>query len=302
MKTKDMLKPIWYLLCRYVFVVLSDEQFSRLLFYLSCKRFDAKPYHLNLEKPRTFNEFVNFFKLYSRPYAGTQVADKVAAREYVAQKLGSKYLINKIDIFSDVESISFDKLPNRFALKASHGSGWNIICTDKRQLNWEKEKKKLKLWLKTNLYYIGREWQYKDIPPRLLCEELLEYEIKDYKIFCVNGKPRAIQVDTNRFSNHKRDLFDLNWQHLGMLITYPNAPEPLEKPKCFLELLQLAESLSVELPFCRIDLYEYGGKIFFGEITLHPGGGYEPFGSKKEDLEFASLLGMEEIDLSLIKN
>ncbi len=245
---------------------------------------------MNFNNPKTFNEKLNFIKFNCRNDLGQMVADKVEVRDYVASSIGEEYLIPIIDIYKSVEEIPFNALPDKFALKTNHGSGWNIICKDKSKLDWERNSNKMRKWLNRNAYFLSREWQYRNIEAKIICEELLEFEVKDYKFFCRKGEPLLIQVDANRFTNHQRSFYDVNWNEKKQFLTYPNITENVNKPFNLQNMIQLAKKLSKPFLFCRVDLYEHLGRIYFGEITLFPGGASEPFGSYAEDLEMGKMI------------
>lgn len=232
---------------------------------------------MNLKNPETFNEKINYLKLHERPELGEIIADKIKVRDYVSSVAGEKYLIPVIGVFERSEDIDFEKLPRQFALKTNHGSGWNIICRDKTKLHIHKAHRKLKRWLKRNAYYLSREWQYKNLKPMIICEELLEFDIIDYKFFCFNGIPEFVQLDIDRFTDHTRIYYSTSWERLDFSVTYHQATREIEKPSQIEEMLSLSTKLSKGFLFSRIDLYLHNNKIYFGEITLHPEGGFGPF-------------------------
>ncbi|MCB9201609.1 MAG: hypothetical protein H6604_00980 [Flavobacteriales bacterium] len=248
-------------------------------------RLKYKPYKLNLSNPKTFNEHLNYKKLKENYPLGTIVADKVKVRTYIKEKIGEKYLIPIHGIYSSADEVNFKELPKGFALKTNHGSGWNVICQDKEKLDIQATKNKFSKWLKYNAYYLSREWQYKDIQPLIICEKLLKYEIFDYKFFCFKGQPIFIQVDIDRFTNHTRNFYDLEWNLQGFGINYPLFNKKIEKPAQLQEMIEVSKVLSKDFDFVRVDLYVYENKVFFGELTLYPGGGFEPFLSIEQDLE-----------------
>lgn len=255
-------------------------------FYLNIKN-GQFPKILNLKTPKSFNEKTIWLKMnYSVPN-GDILADKILVKNYVKNIIGEEYVIPNIAVYESVENIDFQKLPNSFVLKANHGSGWNIICNDKSNLNIRKTKKILNNWLQTNYYYISKEHQYRYIQPKIFSENYIyntpENPLIDYKIFCFNGKPKLVQVDLDRFTNHTRNFYDLNWEIIPFTTLYPLGKKVLPKPVCLNEMIEVASKLSQGLLFSRIDLYLHQNKIFFGEITLLHGGGFEPFIPKKYD-------------------
>lgn len=291
----NVVKKLWYFICRYFLILIPTQSFYKIVSFVNFKRLGFKWYSFDLKNPKTFNEKLNYLKLHYRNDLGQIVADKVAVRDYVKESIGEQYLIPLIGVYDSATEINFETLPHKFALKTNHGSGWNLICADKTTLNWSEEVKKLNKWLDKNAFYLSREWQYKNIVPKLICEELLEYEIKDYKVFCSGGKPVYIQVDSDRFSNHERTLFTTSWEETDIQIRYPKITKQVERPAHLDEMLMLSEKLAAPFCFCRVDLYEHDGNIYFGEITLHPGGGMEPFLNKSQDIEMGEMINISAV-------
>lgn len=250
---------------------------------------------LNLNNPKTFNEKIQWLKLFDRRPEYTTYVDKFAVREHVKRILGEEYLIPLIDVYDSVEDIEWDKLPNEFVLKCTHGSSCNIICKNKSTLDIEKSKKILKKWMKRNWFWYGREWPYKNVKPRIICEKYMvdesNIELKDYKFFCFNGEPKLIQVDFGRFENHQRNIYDINWNYLNASIKYPTNPNiKINKPEKLEVMLNIAKKLSVGIPHVRVDLYSINEKILFGELTFYHGSGYEKIEPKSLDLEMGEWL------------
>lgn len=288
---------IWFWLCKHVFILMPASLFYKFVFWVNCKRLGCRWYSFDLENPETFNEKLNLLKLHDRNPLAPVVADKVSARKYVADTIGEKHLIPLIGIYKSTVEMDFAALPKSFALKTSHGSGWNLICLDKTKLNWKSETIRFNHWLNRNAYYLSREWQYKEIEPRLICEQMLAYNIKDFKFLCFNGNPEYIQVDMNRNTGEqRRTLFTRDWQETDIQLNYPKSLLPPDKPTLLSEMLEIARKLSKPFTFCRVDLYEHDNQIYFGEITIHPGGGVEPFLKKEQDTEFG-----KSIDLDFLK-
>jgi len=279
-----MIKSVWYFLSKHLFIYLSDKFYFQFMFMVTNLRLGFKPYLLNLSNPKSFNEKINWLKLYHRFENGPMLADKIAVRDFVKNQIGENYLIPLIETYENANEINFDNLPDSFALKTNHGSGWNIICKNKSELNREESVKKMNKWMGLNSYYLSHEWQYKFIKPQLICEELLEFEINDYKFFCFDGEPKFIQVDIDRFSNHTRSFYNLEWEKQTFGINYPISQKQIDKPAKLEEMVSISRKLSRDLKFARIDLYEHNNQVYFGEITLHPGGGFEPFLTNQQDL------------------
>lgn len=260
---------------------LSDESYVSLVWYLmygTC---------LNLKKPKTFSEKLQWLKIKDHNRLYTRLVDKIEVRSYVAAKIGARYLIPVLWQGINPEEIPYSELPNRFVIKCTHGSHCNIICKDKSLLDVEETKNKLKKWLKTNWFFYSREWPYLNIQPRILIEEFMEdmvgEEIKDYKFFCFSGKVEFCQVIGDRSTIETMDFFDKNWNVVNIKRQngngdfYPNSTLNILKPPCYDEMLFIAEKLSCGFKFARVDLYCIKGKTYFGEITFYPAAGYCEF-------------------------
>jgi hypothetical protein len=170
-------------------------------------------------------------------------------------------------------------------MKLNNGSGYNLICTDKSEINVVLEKKKFKRAFRSDIYSISREWHYREIKSKIIVEKLLASNLLDYKFFCNSNGPFLIQVDVDRYTNHRRNIYDLSWQLMPQKIRYENSHRPIEQPRNLKAMIEIAKVLSSDFIFSRVDLYEQDNEIFFGEITLHPGGGVEPFDSFLSDLQ-----------------
>lgn len=302
-RTGIFFRNLWYWVCKYVLIVIPDKWFYQIITFINYNRLGFKWYHLNLVTPKTFNEKLNYLKMNDRNELASVVADKVAVRDYVSNTIGANYLTPLIGVYDNAKEIDYDELPCKFALKTNHGSGgWNLICNDKSKLIWPDEVKKLNSWLRKNAYYLSREWHYKNIIPKLLCESLLEYEIMDYKFFCSQGNPQYIQVDRKRFSSHERSLFTTEWVETNVLIRYNKISNEIPKPVLLDEMLMLSEKLSSPFHFCRVDLYEHNNRVYFGEITIHPGGGMEPFVRFEDDLKMGEVIDIKTLKKSRFEN
>lgn len=274
-------------------MLLPNATFFRFNAWLTYQRFGLPYYRMNIHHPNSFNEKLNYLKLNHQNPLGVVVADKIAVRAYVEQKVGADYLIPQIGIYKNASEIDFEKLPDAFVLKANHGSGWNIVCPSKDTLNIPQAKRKLDRWLSYNAYYLSREYQYRHIAPSIICESFLRFNIEDYKIFCFNGEPAFIQIDIGRFTRHERVYYNTTWQKLDFSICYPISKESIEKPELLNEMLDVARRLSKEFIFARVDLYLHHNKIYFGEITLFPEGGRGPFLKMEDDFKVGKLLDIE---------
>ncbi len=237
--------------------------------------------NLDLESPRTFNEKIQYLKLHDRRGIYVQMVDKYEAKRYVAREAGEEYTIPTLGVFRSFDEIEFDSLPDQFVLKCTHDSGSGVVCKDKNTFDKAGAKRILEPALERNYYWKHREWPYKNVRPRIIAEKYLEEpggELKDYKFFCFDGKAELIQVDFDRFSGHKRNLYTTDWAYIDATIQYPNSPEKkLARPEELEGMVWLAEKLSRGIPHVRIDLYYVDKQIYFGEFTFHHGGGYEKF-------------------------
>ncbi len=237
---------------------------------------------LNLEHPQSFNEKVQWLKLYDRNPVYTTLVDKYEVKNYVADRIGLQYIIPTLGVWNNFDEIDFEKLPDQFVLKCTHDSGGVVICRDKNDTDWHNARRLIDRSLKRNYFYRGREWPYKNVTPRIIAEQYMtdesKTELKDYKIFCFNGEPKLIQVDFGRFDVHKRNLYTTEWDYLEASIKYPNDPAvQIPCPVKLREMLETARKLSEGIPHARVDLYSVKDKIYFGELTLHHGSGTEKF-------------------------
>lgn len=195
-------------------------------------------------------------------------------------------------MYDSVDQIDFDTLPNQFVLKATHGCKMNIICKEKKGLDWQKSLSQMKKWLKENCYYTGREWVYKNIPPRIVCEKYLENEehgeLIDYKFYCYNGKPEVLFICAGRFSNEgvKYDAFDMSWNRIPAYKGKPATSLNFKRPSNFDEMLDIVRDLCQGFPFIRVDLYLVKSKIILGELTFYPDNGTVPFTPDKYNAFF----------------
>ena len=268
--------------------LISDENHTKLLYWIM---FGYIP---DLKSPTTLNEYICATKISDDKLDFWRYTDKYEVRKYVAEIIGEQYLNQVVGIYDDFDDIDFDKLPNAFAMKATHGSSYNVIVPDKAQLNISAARKKFKKWLKENYYYKGREKNYKLIKPRIMCDVFLnsrEGELEEYKLFCFHGKVGFIQHNNQINGIRYDNIFDASWNILPVKYGYNGFPDDGE-PKNGALLIELAEKLATPFPFVRVDLYNVDSRIIFSELTFHSGGGLVPFQPKEYDREFGKLLGL----------
>lgn len=273
--------------CRFI----NDKMYISIKYYLIFKK------KIDLENPKTINEKIQWLKLYDRNPKYVSLVDKIEVRRYVSQKIGEKYLVPILGIWNNVNEIDIDSLPKQFVLKCSHDSGSIVICKEKSKFNVNEAKCKLNKKIKRNLYWWNREWVYKNLKPRVIAEKYLEDkvtgELRDYKFFCFNGKCKGLFIATNRQNNSiplSFDFFDINFNHLDVRQGHPNADVIPNPPINIKEMITLAEKLSDDIPFVRIDFYEVEGKTYFGEMTFFHDGGFVQFDPNYWDERFGTLL------------
>ena len=228
---------------------------------------------LNLINPRTYNEKIQWMKLYDSTSTKTKLADKYLVREWVKEKIGEEYLIPLLGVWDNFDDIDFDKLPNKFVLKCNHGCAYNIIVKNKDKLNKEKTRKKIEKWLKKDYGMRGYELHYSNIPRKIIAEEYIENansDLYDYKVWCFNGKAHYIQFLSERNTKGlKMAFYDRNWNKQNFAYSHPLDEKTVQKPKGLKILLELAEKLSKGFNHVRVDFYiTNSGKIYFGEMTF----------------------------------
>jgi len=269
---------------------IDDEIFTKIQYLYKQRRW------LNLDLPQTFNEKIQWLKLRHHDPRLTNLVDKYAVRDFVHERIGEEYLIPLVGVYEHADDIPFDQLPARFVIKATHGSGWTLLCFDRNHYDWEQAKKRIAHWLSSNFFRVGREWAYRDVPPRVVCEEMIDdgsgQPPPDYKIFCFHGEPRLIQVDLNRFSGHRRNLYDTQWNLLPTEFEYPVGDPELAAPPNLGKMLNVAKLLSASFPFVRVDLYSTPRGVYFGEMTFFPEKGVGRFRPYRFDEEFGRHLDL----------
>lgn len=254
---------------------------------------------INWKNPTTFNEKLNWLKIYNRRPEYIRMVDKYEVKQYVADIIGEEYVIPTFGVWNHFNDIDFDKLPEQFVLKCTHDSGGLVICRDKNTLDKESVKQKIDASLKRRYYYVGREWPYKYVKPRILAEKYVENHVNVsdnnafhsdslpvYKFFCFNGRPKMVQVIMNdKLPNETVDYFDMDWNHLNIRQVYDNCKFVLSKPVVFDEMKEIATKLCENQPFIRVDLYEVNGNVFFSEFTFYSDCGFGVFEPESVDIE-----------------
>ncbi len=260
--------------------------YLEIMFYHHFHRF------FSFKHPKTMNEKVQWLKVYDKRAEYTKIVDKVAVKDYVKEKIGSKYIIPTIGVWDDANDIEYDSLPDQFVLKCNHDSHCVFVCKDKSSFNFNDAKKVLNSRLQYNEYWYGREWPYKNVKPKIMAEKLLTSstgDLPDYKILCFNGVPENIMMCTGRQSGALRYyIFNRQWEFLRLLKVDKDLPDDfsLPKPEHLDEMFEVAEKLAKGFPFIRIDLYDTEGQVWFGEMTFYPSAGFDTDYRDEVDLEF----------------
>ena len=274
---------------------LTDKDY-RLLWYLDLfkhKKMDDRRYieirykaifkkDIDLDHPLTFNEKMQWLKLYNKNPMHSVMVDKYLAKDYVTERIGEQYVAKLLGVWDQVDDIDLTVLPDKFVLKTTHDCGGVVVCKDKATLNLKKTKRFLRKHLKREYFYHCREWPYKNIKPRIIAEEFLADANNEvlpvYKILCFNGKPKIIQtIQNDKKPNETIDYFDTDWNVLELRQNYPNSPKPLIRPQKLDEMLEIAEKLAEGTSFLRVDLYSVNGDIYFSEFTFFSDAGFAPF-------------------------
>lgn len=286
-QVQSLIKPLTLL--------LPAKQFIQIKYYLYNKQ------RLNLRNPQSFNEKINWLKLYYHDSLMTTLVDKYLVKDYVAGIIGGSHVIPTLGHWESFDEIDFDKLPSRFVLKTNHDSGGVVICKDKISFDKQAAKKKLTNSLNRDYYKYSKEWAYKNVKRCIIAEELMEDptnpNLKDYKWFCFDGMPKALYVASDRQVaevDTKFDFFDDNFNHLPFTNGHPNSTLPIAKPENFEEMKQLAAKLSAGFPHVRIDFYDINGKIYFGEMTFYHLGGFIAFNPPEWDYKFGNWINLPD--------
>ncbi len=271
---------------------MSDEAFLKRKFRL------AMGHKLDLDAPKTFNEKLQWLKLYDRDPLYTKLVDKYAVRKYIAEKIGEEYLIPLVGgPWNSPDEIDFAALPDQFVLKCTHDSGGVVICKDKSKLDIPAAKAKLSKHLKRNYYWTNREWPYKDVPPRIIAEKYMEDEtggLNDYKVMCFNGEPKLIQLHMGRFAKHTQDFYDTQWKRLDIIQGDPMADELTPRPGFLDDMLKKSSEISQKFPHIRVDWYGIEGKLYLGELTMYDGSGMCAYDDEEWDYKIGSWVELPE--------
>lgn len=234
---------------------------------------------LDIESPKTFNEKLQWLKLYDHNECYSTLVDKYEVKKYISSILGEKMVIPTIGVWNSFDEIDFNELPKQFVLKCTHDSGSVVICKDKDSIDIKKVKNKIESCLRKNYYMQGREWPYKNVTPRILAEKYMtefDGDIKDYKFFCFSGKVKFFKIDFDRFTCHRANYYDIE----GNILPFFESSLPadfnkkMDIPGNLNDMIRYAEVISKNTPFMRVDFYSIEDRVFFGEVTLYPASGF----------------------------
>ncbi len=285
--------------------IFSDRTYLKMLYRVQMGE------KLNLDNPQTYNEKLQWLKLHNRKPEYTQLVDKANFKKYIANTLGEQYVIPSIGVYDKFDDINFETLPKQFVIKCTHDSGGLVVCRDKDTLNIKQARKRINKSLKRNYFYLGREWPYKDIKPRILIEQFIstessdidikglksvdtdtlqkKYGLLDYKFMCFNGEVKALFLDIGVVTgseghahDYYRSVYDRNWVEMDCKETREHYPIPIDRPIFYDEMVAIAEKLSAGHPHIRVDLYHINGQIYVGELTFYHGSGIGNYFTPKE--------------------
>lgn len=282
-------------LARNFYSLIPDSVFIRLKYFYRLHEFP------NLKHPKTFTEKLQWLKLHNRKPIMTIMVDKYAVKDYVANIIGSQYIIPTIGVWDDANDINFEELPNRFVLKCTHDSGGLVICKDKSKLDFTATREKLNKTLQNDYYITNREWPYKNVPHRIIAEQFMEEDgrpgdLPDYKFFCFAGEPKFCQVIRDRNTKETIDFYDMDWNHqefVGLNPVARNGLTPVARPENLEHMKEICRKLSTESPFTRVDLYIINGQEYFGEITFYPATGMGCFTPDNYNLIMGEMLNLD---------
>ncbi|MFW6015507.1 MAG: ATP-grasp fold amidoligase family protein [bacterium] len=297
MSIKELISPSMRRKLYKILDFLPDKTVVKLQYRASVGR------KLNLNNPVRFTEKVQWYKLNYRVPLMTQCADKYRMRSYVIDKGYGGNLPILYGVYDSFEDIKFNVLPKSFVIKCNNGSGTNIFIRNKADMDMRYVKSTVKSWKRVNTLSVGREWAYKNIPQKIIIEEFLisdestDGSLNDYKILCFNGKPEYVWVDISRQSDHRRDFFDLEWNHLDVVSNYPLSSMPVSKPEGFETMLKISEDFANDFPFVRVDFYSIRGNVYIGELTFYPWSGCVKFIPDSFDFKLGNLFVLPPVTM-----
>lgn len=282
MSLKSLLNYYFWRLFYFLSPLFRDKIYLQLLFFMKVG------YKLNLNNPITYNEKLQWLKLYYRRPEMVKMVDKYEAKQFAKSLIGEEHIIPTYGLWESFDEINFNSLPSQFVIKTTHDQGGVVICNNKELFDFNRARKIINSRLKRNHFYLSREWPYKDVEPRIIVEKHMcdenTNELSDFKFFCFNGVPKIMFLATERQSGEvKFDFFDMQFNHLDIMQIHEQSGRIFEKPKNFEKMFEIVKTLSKDLPHVRVDLYNINGEIYFGEFTFFHHGGIMPFHPEKWD-------------------
>ena len=250
----------------------------------------------DIENPITFNEKIQWLKLYDSTPLKTKLADKYLARDWIKKNIGENFLVPLIGVWDSFEEIKFDLLPEKFVLKANHGCSYNIIVQNKSLLNLTKTRNTINKWMAKNFaFQNGFEFHYLNIKPKIIAEEYLEkndeHGLYDYRVYCFNGKANSIGFFSDTKKNWKIAFYDLEWNKLNYYYNYKFDEKIIPKPKYLNLLIEISEKIAKNFSFVRVDFYILNnGTVKIGEITFTPTSGIAKWIPPEQDNIFGNML------------
>lgn len=250
----------------------------------------------NLKNPKRFSEKIEWYKLNYRVPLMTQCVDKYREKFYLDDKGFEEYVPKTLQVCDKIEEVDFDKLPDAFIIKCNNGYGNNVIIRDKSKMNKQEVYKTFNSWHSTSPVVFGREWAFLDVKQKILVEELLVSEdgtqkgdLNDYKIMCFNGEPRIIWADIDRYTNHCRNFYDLQWRQIPVESDCPNTSYNVKEPYGLSKMLEIASIIAKDFPFVRVDFYSVNNKVYIGELTFYPWSGCVNYKPDSFDFELGEM-------------
>ena len=293
---KNTIRKIIIKLDKIGIIHLSDKSYIKMSYYIRMGK------ELDLNKPISFNEKIQWLKLNDRKEKYTKMVDKYEVKKIITKSIGGKYIIPTLGIYDNFKEINFNLLPNQFVIKCTHDSGGIVICKNKTELNIKKAEKIINKSLKRNYYYRGREWSYKNVKPRIIVEKYMidkkTDELRDYKFFCFDGKIGIVLVCTNRSVELEETWFDEEFNLIDLTEGGHKNRKDIKKPKTFDEMKRIAKKLSKGIPHVRIDLYEIDGKVYFGEFTFYPASGLERFSDESWNIKLGNMIDLNKVKIN----
>lgn len=298
LRKSDIFMKCWYRFCILTSKLIGDKNLCKIKYRLS---FGKK---LNLSNPQTLNEKIQWLKIYSHEDLHTIVADKYAARKWLSDRFGEEYLVPLLFYTDDWKEITAENIPNEACIvKANNGNGDFVIIKDKKNVNWEELRKKAKYWLSSCHYYRSQEWQYKNMKPYIIVEKLLQTKDgkipNDYKLHFINGKLEFVYCSVDREGHNYRNIYDADWKPLYFtwVSKYDyredlRGPE-IEAPASYSKMVEIGTEIAKLFKYVRVDFYDVDGKLYYGEVTLHHGSGFDHFVPEEYDLIYGKKLKLD---------